>query len=48
MVAFLEDEKEEGDIVIKGVIKKSSLSGVHKYFDSSEVRGVLDDNQSQE
>jgi hypothetical protein len=36
MVAFLEDVKEGEEIVIKGAIKKSSLSGVHKFLEEHE------------
>lgn len=49
MVAFLEDEKEGEEIVIKGAIKKSSLSGVHKYLNQPEEGElVFDDEFSKE
>jgi hypothetical protein len=36
-IAFLEDEKDDEDeIVIKGIIKKSSLKGVHQYLKDEE------------
>lgn len=45
-IAFLDDEVDGDEIVIKGAIKKSSLKGVHEYLHSEEDEILEKDDES--
>lgn len=45
-IAFLDDEVDGDEIVIRGAIKKSSLKGVHEYLNSEDDEILEKDDDS--